>query len=154
MPVSLELAVRRDGRQSERTWARKQRNASRWEPFPNNASEDCEVLSVLSWTVKCSHELYKCAITNPKPVYSHTITWQYILILEVKKRDVSRVSGFIPLTSLLLVGKSIHMTSLNRGWYQVQVIFFSCWIMFASGTLNHTTNTFYFAALKLLGLQF
>jgi hypothetical protein len=52
--------------------------------YQATASGDCNRLRTLvcvwQWFVKCNNGLYKCAInpiTNPNPIYSHSVTWQW-----------------------------------------------------------------------------
>jgi hypothetical protein len=64
----------------------------RWSPACQDVSPEAEerppleatwlrtLICVWWWFVRCSHELCKCPINpiiNPKPVYSHSIAWQY-----------------------------------------------------------------------------
>jgi hypothetical protein len=54
---------------------------------------------VSQWFVECSHELFKSSInpiTNPKPIYSHSIKPQYLNNCEQQKIDVIQVAIIRP----------------------------------------------------------
>jgi hypothetical protein len=71
------------------------------------------LVCVQYWFVKCSHEPYKCPINPiiyPKPVYSHSIAWQYLTNSNIIKINVKNAEvGLLLSPRLLLNNVKIKM---------------------------------------------